>query len=293
MSRKRESSTIPIEPKWMPLLAQRMLEEELGYIQIMTDQGMDVRTPIYTRLMHDFPSAQLWWVDRDMTKLAIDTAEDEIGFDGTTDVTVPARTGITYFEGGLPIHISGKQAFQGSDSVRITGLYWDYVEGHFLFLLISPDCEQWLSQRFHSPLHIYSGAPLPGDKEYRFLIRLLAATWALSEQETISRMENGAWDEQREQRVEPKTLTKARQTTPDHMVRLIRLKPSSTTTPHASSKLQERREYECRWIVRGHYRNQPYGPAHALRRRQWIPPYVAGPEDKPLHITPTVHVWAA
>lgn len=291
MSRRRESATIPIEPKWMPLLAQRMLDEELGYLQIMLDQGEDVRTPIYMRLMRDFPSAQLWWVDADMTKLAIDTAEDEVGFDGTTDVIIPAHTGITYFEGGLPIRISGEQAFQGSDSIRITGLYWDYVDGNFLFLLISPDCEQWLSQRFHSPLHIYAGAPVPGDKDYQFLVRLLAATWALSAQDTISRMENGAWDSQREQRDEPKTLAKARQTTPEHMVRLIKLKPP--TVSQTNHSMRDQRVYECRWIVRGHYRNQPYGPEHSLRRRQWIPPHVAGPEDKPLRITPTVHVWTA
>lgn len=51
------------------------------------------------------------------------------------------------------------------------------------------------------------------------------------------------------------------------------------------------REYECRWIVRGHYRQQPYGPNRSMRRKQWIPPHVAGPADKPLRLKPTVHIW--
>lgn len=34
----------------------------------------------------------------------------------------------------------------------------------------------------------------------------------------------------------------------------------------------------ARFMVRGHWRNQPYGPAHALRRQQWIQPHWKGPE---------------
>lgn len=41
-------------------------------------------------------------------------------------------------------------------------------------------------------------------------------------------------------------------------------------------------EYHHRWIVSGHFRNQPYGPGGALRRRQWIPPYIKGPAGAPL-----------
>ena len=41
-------------------------------------------------------------------------------------------------------------------------------------------------------------------------------------------------------------------------------------------------EYHHRWIVSGHFRNQPYGPGGSLRRRQWIPPYIKGPASAPL-----------
>lgn len=33
-----------------------------------------------------------------------------------------------------------------------------------------------------------------------------------------------------------------------------------------------------RHVVRGHWRNQAHGPQHTLRRRQWIEPFVRGPE---------------
>lgn len=39
--------------------------------------------------------------------------------------------------------------------------------------------------------------------------------------------------------------------------------------------------------IPGHWKNQPFGPRHSLRRRQWIQPYVRGPEygvlSEPIH----------
>jgi hypothetical protein len=44
-----------------------------------------------------------------------------------------------------------------------------------------------------------------------------------------------------------------------------------------------------RWAVRGHWRNQPFGPRENPEYRQrWIDPYIKGPEDKPLDIRPDV-----
>lgn len=46
-----------------------------------------------------------------------------------------------------------------------------------------------------------------------------------------------------------------------------------------------------RWIVGGHWRNQPY-PSEGIYRQIWISPYVKGPEDKPLVIRPRrVYQW--
>jgi hypothetical protein len=59
------------------------------------------------------------------------------------------------------------------------------------------------------------------------------------------------------------------------------------TGPVADSDPIER---DHRWAVRGHWRNQPFGPGRAQRRRIWIEPYIAGPEDKPLKARPVVMV---
>lgn len=51
-------------------------------------------------------------------------------------------------------------------------------------------------------------------------------------------------------------------------------------------------DWGCRWKVRGHWRNQPYGPHGSLRRRIWIDEYVKGPEGKPL-VEPRETVYKA
>lgn len=40
-------------------------------------------------------------------------------------------------------------------------------------------------------------------------------------------------------------------------------------------------DWSCRWIVNGHWRNQPYKDGHRLK---YILPYVKGPADKPLKV---------
>jgi hypothetical protein len=46
-----------------------------------------------------------------------------------------------------------------------------------------------------------------------------------------------------------------------------------------------------RWIVNGHWRNQPFGKGRAQRRLVWIAPYVKGPEDKDLATPTVVKAW--
>ncbi|NUT34497.1 MAG: hypothetical protein HOV79_15615 [Hamadaea sp.] len=49
-------------------------------------------------------------------------------------------------------------------------------------------------------------------------------------------------------------------------------------------------EHHHRWWIRGHWRNQAYGPARTLRRPQWIKPFLKGPDGAPISTTSTVRV---
>ena len=54
--------------------------------------------------------------------------------------------------------------------------------------------------------------------------------------------------------------------------------------------VSEQDDWTCRWIVRGHWRNQWYRSTQ-LHHPVWIAPYVKGPENKPLKM-PTKDVFA-
>lgn len=53
------------------------------------------------------------------------------------------------------------------------------------------------------------------------------------------------------------------------------------------------REYASQWWVRGHWRQQPWGPGRKLRRPKFIEAHLAGPSDKPVDDRPQVRKYTA
>lgn len=54
---------------------------------------------------------------------------------------------------------------------------------------------------------------------------------------------------------------------------------------------ESERTYRHRWIVRGHWHTQCYGPRASLRRKQYVMPYVKGPDGAPLLASEKVYRW--
>lgn len=71
-------------------------------------------------------------------------------------------------------------------------------------------------------------------------------------------------------------------------VKVIQLRRRESRT-HILSETSERVDWNYRWIVNGHWRNQPY--ANGEHKLIYILPYVKGPEDKPLKV-PSQTVYA-
>lgn len=109
--------------------------------------------------------------------------------------------------------------------------------------------------------------------------RWLSALWLLASQVNVSTKVTEMPDRparRRSERVklDPKVT----------VVKLRRLREPSDHEPGDGTG----REWHHRWIVGGHWRNQPFGPGRSLRRPVWIAPYVKGPEGKPLVSRPKV-----
>lgn len=50
------------------------------------------------------------------------------------------------------------------------------------------------------------------------------------------------------------------------------------------------KEWSHRWVVNGHWRWQPHGPGRKERKLIWIPPFIKGPDNKPLIVRDDVRV---
>jgi len=61
-------------------------------------------------------------------------------------------------------------------------------------------------------------------------------------------------------------------------VRVIQLRRAQ----HEAGKAGQPRDWQHQWLVRGHWRMQPWGPKRERVRPVWITPHVKGPEGKPL-----------
>ena len=60
--------------------------------------------------------------------------------------------------------------------------------------------------------------------------------------------------------------------------------------PHDPSEATGERQYNRRWWVGGHWRQQACGPNHSQRKPIYVAPCIKGPEDKPLS-SERVNVW--
>ena len=72
------------------------------------------------------------------------------------------------------------------------------------------------------------------------------------------------------------------------VIKIIQLRRRS---PATNGLEPQSRDYSCRWLVRGHWRNQFY-PSSKSHRPRFIPAYVKGPDDKPLKQPAKVSLFA-
>lgn len=113
--------------------------------------------------------------------------------------------------------------------------------------------------------------------------RWLAALWALAAAPGLVEDRTHTPD-----RATRRRAARAGYSTPD--VRVVQLRGGVAEAGGLTREPGPGRTYRVRWIVRPHWRSQPYGPGRALRRPVLIAPYIKGPEGAPLHRSSTVHV---
>ncbi len=229
-------------------------------------------------------TAQLWWVSRDMTRLA----EDTVQAGDFPEPDPPAQCGMIFFEGDVQ-HISFRFDNDGFGETRVAAILWQDAGRESVKISVFTDNPVGIREMHADSfgLPIVSLAPSvvrENDGSFQWLCGLLHAVWALSAESHICEAKPAKPDMAHPlpQRFDPEI----------RKVKMLVLR-ENLHRPGGSADDDERvrREYSHRFIVRGFWRDQAYGPNHSLRRRQWIPPFVKGPADKPLVCKETVRIW--
>lgn len=117
------------------------------------------------------------------------------------------------------------------------------------------------------------------------VVGALAAAWLLMGQPTLVDTST-----ERPDRAVRKAY--ARQGRPDPEVTLVDLRRQYVPQGRDGGEGEQGgRRYRHRWVVSGHWRDQPYGPERSLRRKTWIPAYIKGPDGAPMLTSEKVNVW--
>lgn len=220
--------------------------------------------------------APLWWVSHDMFLLALDAAESHTD---PREQHPPTPTGFIYFDGQLPTFSENGIIFP-----HVCAITWALDSQGKLALQYYTDKTD---PEWDAPLMPFEPDPEYVDsfgfqKLHQLAIRLLRTVWALSSIPTIAQVKHTL----------PQTESPSAQRYEKRIrdVKILTLREQKQTTENTIDPTT-RKPYTHRFIVRGFYRNQAYGKNLSQRRKQWIPPFVKGPADKPLIIKETVRVW--
>lgn len=225
---------------------------------------------------------QLYWVSPDMTDLCFDAARalDEIHW-GT--MVEPADMGIAVFAHPVNLNILMPDAsgLEVEQVVSIRMLMWLSSAEAVDFYTFGEDRTRHLFAVGEGRAFRDRPTYPPGTQAGH----LLASLWLLMDQPGVATQ--GTYQPPAPPPVRTRGRTKRTAKPPS--VRVVSLRSGTehaTAYDHAAGRTVEWRH---RWMVRGHWRKQPYPSlGEGVTKRVWIAPYLKGPEGAPVLSSPKV-----
>nr|DAL86977.1 MAG TPA: hypothetical protein [Caudoviricetes sp.] len=277
-------------PSHLPLIRDKLAE----YERVALKEEMAAHSQ-YERSMEaawnfadNLAVAQLWWISRDMTALA----EDTVRAGDFPKLDAPAQSGLIFFDGDVQtvtFPVTDDATGRKVGDAHVSALFWQCDGNGDIELMGFTDhpcaLKECDAKSFSLPvIRFANGIFNEHVGGFRWFGDLLYAVWALSAEPHICEAKPAKPDMAHP--LSPRFDPEIRK------VKMLVLR-ENLHRPGGSADDDERvrREYSHRFIVRGFWRDQAYGPNHSLRRRQWIPPFVKGPADKPLICKETVRIW--
>jgi hypothetical protein len=289
---------VSLRPSQLPKVRRQTLRHLRSSASPLRSKTGPENAPALDVLAGILEVGELFWVQQDMAALAVHAGEQLAAARWAT-ADRPAPCGLLYWQDGI-----GHMDYQGVQ-VPVEACAWGPYQGEMmLWLLMSrdrlvaevavtrPDLSLVVEEipslvPFYGATIPVTADPLPMVEVNRELpqpvVAALASAWLLMQQPLLI-------DRTRERADKPTARAYARDGLPAPEVTVVDLRRQYTPQdrdPDAGSG----RHYKHRWIVSGHWRNQPYGPGQSLRRQTWVASHVKGPEGAPLLSTEKVNVW--
>jgi len=237
-----------------------------------------------------YRGSELFWVTRDMTRVAMDASSDIPPW--TPATTIPASTGLLVWAEPLP-----RLCWYDADHlpyVTADAVQWVSAGGYVDIAILTRTDQLVAEGHLDEPgrrgpfvkvrgVVLRAQEPIPVDQYVVAaepgLIAALGATWTLMQLPTVAtpRQITGAGGSGRQWQNQPRTVS---------IIDLRRLEHRDTAATDSAG-----RAYRHRWYVRGHWREQAHGPRQSLRRSTWIPGYIKGPPGAPLLELERVNLW--
>jgi len=259
--------------------------------RVVARKALRVQADRVEEMARDVHRASLYWVSRDMTRLAAQAAP---GLPPWTPLAaLPCATGllawatpastpesVSFGDHGEKLHGATRTFDAALWTLRPEGL-WVEILSH---VGGTPPLTGVLSIRIANPDQPRTAEQdIAGttEEEPAPELSILASAWLLMGQPKVATVEqrSSVFPTGTKPQAEPDPVT----------VSIVDLR----RVEHGEAEGRERtarRTYHRRWWVDGHWRQQACGPGRAHRRPVWIAPYVKGPDDAPL-MQDKVRVW--
>ena len=320
MARKKTSWSASAVPAMKDALARAITLQAREYERIALsslpeseEQKLNRENAIkYHGLANFVDTADMYWVTDPMARIALDASQD---IPRVTTDDMPSPNGLIVLEKPLPDidlretgQVVGITIYDRRTSVRkpdfygpvaVDAILWSAAgEDVFIFLFAKSARLPGTSLKGAPPLELISvlhvtipkvfeeDAERRGNAIAHGVIAWLATAWHLMTIPTTASVTPATV-------AKPKKPGVSKNTQEPRQVRDVKIVDLRPLHHHSeeTAKAGDRNTPGHRWVVRGHWRNQPYGKKRAKRRVQWVESYIKGPDGAPLVERAIVNVW--
>ena len=270
----------------MPWLRHTLVDMVTSQADLYRRYGHATEVAVMTTTARNVGAGDLWWVSRDMTRVALDASTDMPAW--TISSALPAPAGLLWWDGQLPpVRYLDDDTMETGD---LRAIMWTLNGGRLVLVPVIRYGQRDGGWIMPSSLGISAAAssdqmPRHGTAKLpdgAGILMLAGATWTLMMEPQVA--------ERRHRDMARRDVARAtRSGMSTSPITVVDLRPMRTVTDPDRAG-ESGRHLHVRHVVRGHWRQQWY-PSSAEHRPRWIASYLKGPDGAPIKASTPVMVW--